>query len=242
VSGTKWRLIVTIGLALGLLTFMGRTVWTASVSIRTDAQLKLAGKWLRGSVILVDPGHGGDDPGAVVGETVEKGIVLSIAKALKLELEAHGAKVVLTRDSDMSLGGPMREELGRRVALANEHKAHLFVSIHANKDGCNCWGAQTFYQKSGMPAGKELAEALQSQLKRLTDTTRSALPANYFVLRTSPVPAAMVEVGFLTNAKERGLLQDVAYQTQLAKAVTLGLADFIRSQVPEAKAEGQIGR
>jgi N-acetylmuramoyl-L-alanine amidase len=242
VPGNKWRLIVSVGLALGLLIFMGQTVWTAGVIIRTDAQLKQAGKWLRGTVILVDPGHGGDDPGAVVGETLEKGIVLSIAKALKQELEAQGAKVVLTRDSDVSLGGPMREELGRRVALVNEHKANLFVSIHANKDRCNCWGAQTFYQKSGMPAGQQLAEALQNQLKRLTDTTRSALPANYFVLRTSPVPAAMVEVGFLTNAKERGLLQDVAYQTRLAKAVTLGLADFIRSQVPEAKAEGLIGR
>jgi N-acetylmuramoyl-L-alanine amidase len=69
-----------------------------------------------------------------------------------------------------------------------------------------------------------------------------ALPANYFVLRTSPVPSAMVEVGFLTNAKEKGLLKDPAYQRKVATAVALGLADFLRSQVPQTEAGVTIGQ
>ena len=136
-----------------------------------------------------------------------------------------------------------REELGKRVALAERHNARAYVSIHANKDNCYCWGAQTFYQKNGgHPEGKALALAIQEQLRRNTPTTRVALAANYFVLRTNVAPAAMVEVGFLTNAKEHARLQDPEYQRTLARAVALGIADFFRSQVPDARAEGSIGQ
>jgi N-acetylmuramoyl-L-alanine amidase len=236
------RQVGLAGLALFLLGLLARTAWTGHVAAAMEGQLKESGQYLKGVTVVVDPGHGGEDPGAVVGGTVEKGLVLDISRALKEILEQQGAKVVLTRDSDVSLGGPIREELGRRVALVTEHKAAVFVSIHANKDGCNCWGAQTFYQKNGMPAGKELAAAIQSQLRRLTPTTRTALAANYFVLRTSPVPSAMVEVGFLTNAKEKARLQDPAYQRTIATAVALGLADFMKSQVPQTEAGGRIGQ
>lgn len=237
-----WRQAAIAGLALLLIAAVVRTAWTGARTVMVDAQLKDAGRWLQGRVILLDPGHGGDDPGAVVRGTLEKHLVLEIGLTMKQLLEEQGATVVLTRAEDVDLGGPIREELGRRVALVGEHRAHVYVSIHANKDGCNCWGAQTFYQKNGMPAGKELALAIQSRLRKLTPTTRVALPADYFVLRTSPVPAAIVEVGFLTNSREHGQLKDPAYQRTLASAMALGLADFFRSQVPEGRAEGKIGR
>ncbi|HWI61615.1 MAG TPA: N-acetylmuramoyl-L-alanine amidase [Symbiobacteriaceae bacterium] len=236
------RQVALAGLALFLLALLARTAWTGQTAAAMQQRLNESGKYLRGAVIIVDPGHGGEDPGAVVGPVEEKHIVLDISKALKEMLEKQGARVILTRDEDKSLGGPIREELGRRVALIQEHKASVFVSIHANKDGCNCWGAQTFYQKKGMPAGKDLALAIQAQLRRLTPTTRVSLPADYFVLRTSPVPAAMVEVGFLTNAKEKARLQDPGYQRTVAMAVALGLADYFKSQVPEARADGSIGQ
>ncbi|MDB4896110.1 MAG: N-acetylmuramoyl-L-alanine amidase [Firmicutes bacterium] len=237
-----WRQAAIAGLALLLMAAVVRTAWTGARTVMVDAQLKDAGRWLRGRVLVLDPGHGGDDPGAVVRGTLEKHLVLEIGLTLKRLLEEQGATVVMTRDEDVDLGGPIREELGRRVALVGQHGAHVYVSIHANKDGCNCWGAQTFYQKDGMPAGQELALAIQNRLRKLTPTTRVALPANYFVLRTSPVAAAMVEVGFLTNAHEQGQLKDPAYQRTLATAMALGLADFFRSQVPEGRAEGGIGR
>lgn len=236
------RQVVIIGLVFLLVMAVAYTATAQRQAGQVQAELASSGRYLKGTVVIVDPGHGGEDPGAVVGETLEKNIVLQVSLQLKQVLEQQGVTVVLTRAEDRSLGGPIREELGKRVALADQHKAHVYVSIHANKDSCNCWGAQTFYQKDGLPAGKELAFAIQSQLKELTPTTRGALPADYFVLRNSPVPAAMVEVGFLTNAREHRQLQDPAYQRTVASAIALGLADFFKAQVPDANAGGSVGR
>jgi N-acetylmuramoyl-L-alanine amidase len=242
VQRIAWRQAAVAGLALLLLMTLVRTAWTGAQVAAVHAQVSDAGRWVRGRVILIDPGHGGDDPGAVVQGTLEKHIVLEIGLQVKKLLEEQGATVYLTREKDEDLGGPIREELGRRVAMVDQRRAHVYVSIHANKDSCFCWGAQTFYQKDGMPTGKELALAIQTQMRKLTTTTRVALPADYFVLRTSPVPAAMVEVGFLTNAKEHRQLLDPAYQRTLASAIVLGLADFFKTQVPEGRAGGAIGR
>lgn len=233
------RQAVLFGLALLL---VGRAAWIVQAEARHAAVVVTSARWVRGLVVVLDPGHGGDDPGAVVGPTREKELVLQIALRVKETLEQAGARVVMTRERDEDLGGRIREELGRRVALVKQHDAQLYVSIHANKDSCNCWGAQTFYQRSGMPEGKALAMAIQNQLRQLTPTTRVALPADYFVLRTSPVPAAMVEVGFLTNAAEHSRLKNPEYQRTLALAVTRGIADFVRSTVPQAKAGASIGR
>ncbi len=236
------RQVAAAGLALFVLIMMVRAAWTEARSVMVRAELDQAARWLRGAVIVLDPGHGGDDPGAVVGKTLEKTLTLQIAFQLKQVLEAQGARVILTRSRDEDLGGPIREELARRVALVDRHKAHIFVSVHANKDHCRCWGAQTFYQKDGMPAGQQMALLIQRRLREMTPTTRSALPADYFVLRTSPVPSAMVEVGFLTHEPERRRLMEPDYQQTLARAIALGLADFFRSQVPEAESQGHIGR
>lgn len=237
-----WRQVAIAGLALFLLSVTVRVVLSARETVAAAADLTAAGQYLKGMVIVVDPGHGGWDPGAVVGDTEEKFIVLDIAKQLKAMLEQQGARVVLTREDDSTFSRRIREDLARRVALVEEHKANLYVSVHANKDGCKCWGAQTFYQRNGAPAGKELAAAIQNQLRRLTPTTRVALAADYYVLRTSPVPAAMVEVGFLTHAPERERLKDPTYQGTVASAIALGLADYLRSQVPDARAKGSIGQ
>lgn len=237
-----WRQVAIAGLALLLLGSLMRAAWPGRASVPASAELREAGRWLKGMVIVVDPGHGGVDPGAVVADTQEKILVLDIAKQLKGLLEQQGARVILTRETDTSYSRRIREDLTRRVALVAEHKANLYVSVHANKDGCRCWGAQTFYQKNGTPAGKELAMAIQNQLRRLTPTTRTALAADYFVLRTSPVPAAMVEVGFLTHGPEREKLKDPAYQRTVATAIALGLADYVHGRAPDAKAEGSIGQ
>ncbi len=238
---SKRQAVVAV-LALFLVFTLGRTAWMQRADGKAQSQLNAAEKWLRGITVVVDPGHGGWDPGAVVSGTREKEIVLEIGLKVKELLEQHGAKVVLTRESDESFSKATREDLGRRVALVEQHRAQVFISIHANKDSCNCWGAQTFYQRKGMPAGQRLAMAIQNQMRQLTTTTRTSLPADYFVLRTSPAPAAMVEVGFLSNAVEKERLQDADHQRTLALAITLGIADFLRAEVPPAKAGGGIGR
>jgi N-acetylmuramoyl-L-alanine amidase len=233
-----WRQATLVGLVIFFMGTAVRVAWLAGEPLRqASAELQNAEDYLKGLVLVVDPGHGGDDPGGVVKGTREKDITLSTSLMLKEMLEQHGAKVVMTRMTDEDLGGSLREELGRRVAMVTEHGAELYVSIHVNKDRCYCWGAQTFYQKGGSPEGKALAVAIQNRLREMTPTTRQALSANYFVLRTSPVPATVVEVGFLTNAKEHAKLLDPAYQRTIAFAVALGIADFRKQQATGARPE-----
>ncbi len=242
---TRWylRQSITIGLVLLFVVILGSSARTIEEAVRGRDHVRSYQKWLRGTVIVVDPGHGGWDPGAVVHETREKELVLQISQVVEKALEAQGATVILTRDADTDFGrGSIRNELAGRMTVVGRHQPRVFLSIHANKDTCNCWGAQTFYQRSGAPAGKSLALAIQKRMRELTPTTRVALPANYYVLRTSPVPAAMLEVGFLSNETERKKLHEPAYQLTLAKAVSLGLIDFFQSEVPPATASGSIGK
>jgi len=145
-------------------------------------------------------------------------------------LEELDARVILTREADQHFSRSVREDLRQRVALVAEHNADILLSLHANKDPCNCWGAQTFYQKGGLPEGKILAMAIQNRLRELTATTRYALPGDYYVLRTTQVPAAIVEMGFLSNQKERQRLQEPEYQQILAKAIVQGVEAY-RQQV-----------
>lgn len=240
-----WRQATLVGLVIFFLGTAVRVAWLAGAPLRAaTAELQMASDQLKGLILVVDPGHGGDDPGAVVKGTREKEITLKISLILKELLEQHGAKVVMTRTIDEDLGGPIREELGRRVAKVEENGAHLYISIHANKDSCYCWGAQTFYQKGGSAEGKALAMAIQARLRELTPTTRQALAADYFVMRTAPVPATVVEVGFLTNDKEHARLLDPAYQRTVATAVALGIADFRKQQrqtAPPAPSAEQKG-
>lgn len=222
-----WRQATLVGLVVFFLGTAVRVAWLAGEPYRAaTAELRLAEAELQGLVIVVDPGHGGDDPGAVVKGTREKEITLNVSLMLKQLLEQYGAKVVMTRTTDEDLGGKIREELAKRVALVEQNGGHLYISVHANRDTCYCWGAQTFYQKGGMAEGKALATAIQGRLRELTPTTRQALAADYFVLRTAPVPATVVEVGFLTNEKEHARLLDPAYQRTLATAIALGIVDF----------------
>lgn len=230
---TIWRQAALVGLVIFLVGTAVRVLWLAKPTQERPGGPEPAPKELSGLVAVIDPGHGGTDPGAVVSGTREKVITLQISLLVKELLEERGAKVILTRETDEDLGGTLREGLDRRVAMVTEHGANLFVSIHANKDRCNCWGAQTFFQKDGNPEGQVLAKAVQARLRELTPTTRQALAANYRVLRTSPVPATVVEVGFLSNATEHAKLLDEKYQRILATAVAHGVADYHKARAAQ---------
>lgn len=199
-------------------------------------------------VVVVDPGHGGWDPGAVVDGVREKEITLQVALLVKEMLEERDARVILTREDDTHFARSVREDLRQRVALVAEHQADIYLSLHANKDRCNCWGAQTFYQKGGLPEGKILAMAIQNRLRALTETTRYALPADYYVLRNSQVPATIVEMGFLSNPSERERLQQPEYQRTVARAIAEGVEAYRRQiaeqpgVVPENPADPSPGR
>lgn len=191
---------------------------------------------LANKVIVVDPGHGGIDPGSK-GPTgaVEEDITLEVARKLATVLSQAGAIVLMTRESDMDLseeGGSLltrkRQDLAKRVALANEHAADAFVSVHVNsfKSGPSEHGAQTFYQP-GSEEGKKLATSIQSELIRLLkNTKRKAKAVDYYTTRNAKMPAVIVEIGFISNAKEEKLMGDVDYQGKLAYVIYSGTVKY----------------
>jgi N-acetylmuramoyl-L-alanine amidase len=194
---------------------------------------------IAGKVVVLDPGHGGIDPGCTGKSGVqEKGIVLEVAKLIGEELKKHNLRIILTRERDQALaenGDPRlpwkRRDLNARVEIANQAKADLFISVHANSFPEPIWsGAQTFYHGAS-PQSKLLAESIQDSLVgELGPNRRRALAADYRVLRESKMPAAVVEIGFLSNPREETLLQDPAYQRKAARAVAAGIITYFVEQ------------
>ncbi len=188
---------------------------------------------ISGRTIVIDAGHGGVDPGAVsTSGVVEKEITLQIAKELELLLKKAAVYVILVRQGDYDLADSSetnllkrkRQDLSRRVSIAEEANADLYISIHANYFPSSIWsGAQTFYYE-GSEASKNLAITLQTALVRyLGPNNRLARPGDFRVLRDTTMPAAMVEVGFLSNQREALLLSQTSYQKQVAAAIFAGL-------------------
>jgi N-acetylmuramoyl-L-alanine amidase len=194
---------------------------------------------IAGKVVVIDPGHGGIDPGCVGKSGIkEKEIVLPVAKYLSIELRKHNIRTILTREEDKSLaenGDPRlswkRRDLGARVDIANQAQADLFISIHANSFPESIWsGAQTFYNGQSSDS-KLLAESIQDSLVRaLGPNRRRALAADYRVLRESKMPASVVEIGFLSNPREETLLSDPSYQRKAASAIASGIIAYFVAQ------------
>lgn len=190
---------------------------------------------LTGKVIIVDAGHGGIDPGANRPGVLEKDINLAIALNLKDILNQYGAKVVLSRQTDVELSGECDNEkvrgryhrdLAARVEMVEESDADLFISIHANAvANAKRHGAEVFYYVKS-DASKTLAHSIQSELCKVTQATRITKPADYFVLRRNKIPAALIEVGYITNMAERVALQTPEYQKILAEAIATGIHNY----------------
>ncbi len=197
---------------------------------------------IAGKVVVLDPGHGGVDPGCIgKSGAQEKEIVLKVAKFARAELQKHNLRIILTREDDRELsenGDPRlpwkRRELQARVQIANQAKADVFLSIHANSFPEPIWsGAQTFYQGSSSDS-KLLAETIQDKLvKALGPNRRRPLAADYRVLKDSKMPANVVEIGFLSNPREEMLLQASAYQQKVGRAIAQGVIAYFAARYQE---------
>jgi len=188
-------------------------------------------------VVVVDPGHGGFDPGVLEGEIDEAGLNLAIALKVRDLLERAGAVVVMTRTEDVDLvekgdreryGSDVRADLMKRLAKVEESGAELYLSLHCNHFGESRWrGAQVFYNASSR-ASKALAEIIQEELVRVTGETdrRANGRVEILLLKHATVPAVVIEFGFLSNPRDFVLLQDESYQELLAMAVLLGVCRY----------------
>jgi N-acetylmuramoyl-L-alanine amidase len=226
----------------------------ARTAVRVNAPLSEA---VCGKVVVIDPGHGGDDCGARGRSGLaEKDVVLDIGRHLASLLNRAAVYTVMTRTDGESPAGGANSGSGRRepldlesrVDLAVRSRADLYISVHANSFPEPVWsGAQTFYH-SRSDESKALAQAIQKELvARLGPNLRKAKPGDdYFVLRKTTMPAVIVEVGFLSNPREESLLAQQDYRRRVAEAVFRGVVAYLveshlKSRTRDARAPDQRG-
>ena len=210
------------------------------IEVKTGSEEVIKIMPITSKTVIVDAGHGGIDPGAMTDDQSikEKDVNLKIAKKVKELIEASGAVVILTRNDDTSLyteevGKTVRqkynENLRNRKKIIQESSADMFVSIHLNKfPQSKYYGAQTFYPY-GKEDDKKLATYIQSELKRVVDTTnnREIKPRNdIYLIKDNQIPSTLIECGFLSNDKEAKLLNDEEYQNQIAWAIYVGVQRY----------------
>ncbi len=195
-------------------------------------------------VVVLDPGHGGDDSGAMCGAIMEKDLALDVARRTELLLRTAGYRTVLTRDSDRYLS------LAERAEIANEEENSLFVSIHFN-DGerAAASGVETYFaarQRTTTPGlmgwlsffqpakttpllaqSESLARFLQAALVEHTQAVnRGTKTAQFYVIRNVRHPAALVEGGFITNPEDVTKLTTEKYRQQIASAISEGIRRY----------------
>lgn len=189
-------------------------------------------------VIVIDPGHGGVDPGAVSKNGVkEDEINLKIALNLKRLIEQSGGIVIMTREKDEGLYSDgaktlremKTEDLKKRKEIVDNSDADLFISIHLNSFIRPSYsGAQTFYQK-GSVEGEKLALTIQKELKNILNKENRREPQqrqDVYLLKETKIPSVLVECGFLSNATEEQLLKDLMYQEKIAWAIYIGVMNY----------------
>jgi len=195
---------------------------------------------LSGMTIAIDAGHGGVDGGAVSKSgAIEKDLSLSIALYLRDYLQEAGAIVMMTREGDYDLANEdtksyskrKTEDLMKRVSLLKETEPEMLISIHMNSIPQERWsGAQTFYHKTAIEKSEVLARSIQEQLKvNLENTKREAntVETIYILKEMKDTPAALVEVGFLSNPTESQLLVDAQYQRTVAASIYKGILQYM---------------
>ena len=231
----KWLKIGAFTIALIALVFIIRYQFISEDS-SSPWHLPLSGK-----VIILDPGHGGIDGGAVSkGGLLEKDLTLNISLKLRDYLQEAGALVFMTReeDKDLANAGTKRvrhrkaEDLKRRVELINTTGGDLFISVHLNAIPSPRWrGAQTFYYMPNKN-NEVIAKFIQDELRyNLENTERLAKPIdNIFLLKHAEIPGALVEVGFLSNADEAALLETEKYQQKVAASIYQGLMRYFTNE------------
>lgn len=228
---------IVLGMTMVLLTLVLLTQELPASRTWTYWTLPLSGK-----VIALDAGHGGVDGGAVSRDgLVEKDLNLAIALYLRDYLQEAGALVYLTREGDYDLAQQgtraykqrKTEDLLQRVERIKQREADVVLSIHMNSIPQSRWhGAQTFYYPNHED-NYSLAALIQQEITRnLENTTRLAntVQSVYLLKSIEEMPAALVEVGFLSNPAEAEQLGDAGYQRKVAASIYQGILRFVSGE------------
>lgn len=192
-----------------------------------------------GITVVIDPGHGGVDPGKIgVNDVLEKDINLEIAQKLKEKLISEGYSTVMTRETDRGLydendSNKKRTDMRRRCELINteaaKNKKTINISIHQNSyTSEDVKGPQVFYYSQSKP-GIVLAEIVQDTINAELQIERpreEKANDNYYMLVHTDCPSVIVECGFLSNWEEAQLLRDEQYQKQLVDSIAKGVNEY----------------
>ncbi|NES86669.1 MAG: N-acetylmuramoyl-L-alanine amidase, partial [Moorea sp. SIO2B7] len=175
------------------------------------------------TLVVIDPGHGGKDPGTIgIAGVQEKNVILPISQQVAQILRQKGIVVKMTRNRDYFVS------LQARSQMANRSGANLFVSIHANAINLSrpdVNGLETYYYKSG----RTLAQIIHRNiLRRVNVNDRRVRRARFYVLRKTSMPAVLVEVGFLTGRDDAAKLASPNYRRQMAGAIASGILEYIQ--------------
>ena len=190
---------------------------------------------LSGKIIVIDPGHGGNDAGAI-GPTgvMEKNVTLKVSLELRKLLEAEGAKVIMTRETDRTVSEKGAkasdiEELGARCDVGNRAGADIFISIHADSftrpEARGTTGY--YYSKSTSGKGQKLADCIRRNLvEQLGTPSRGTQPCNFYVVKNTDMPATLIELGFISNKEEEKLLDSKEGVQKAAQGIFDGIEDY----------------
>jgi len=175
--------------------------------------------------VVIDPGHGGPDPGAIgIGGIRETDVVLEVSKIVENLLSERGVKVRLTRKNEVDL------DLPPRVSFANNTDADIFVSIHANASRGkrrDINGLETFYYRGWR--GRLLARNIQKQILRVSPGSpdRGVKQGRFYVIKNTMMPAVLVEIGFLTGRLDARRLEKITHRKRLAYAIAKGILEYL---------------
>lgn len=200
------------------------SIWLLTLPVK--ASLPLLGK-----IIVVDPGHGGKDPGTISGDIYEKNLNLQISLELEKELNKLGATVLLTREGDYDLSSAnaiwrKKSDFDNRIKYINESGANLYLSIHLNYlEDSKYSGIQIFGTSNNINLAKVVQENLNKSLK--SNRKAKLIPVSTYMYSKLKPEGLLIECGFLSNKKERNLLITSEYQKKVASEIATSITKIL---------------
>ncbi|HEV3153542.1 MAG TPA: N-acetylmuramoyl-L-alanine amidase [Candidatus Baltobacteraceae bacterium] len=192
-------------------------------------------------LIVIDPGHGGSDTGAIRGDLVEKSLNLDMSKRLRDILVARGWDVIMTREDDRDVyaaNDSAQEELQARDDIANSRGARLLISMHSNSyinDGPH--GATVYFYKPGdLALAQDVDRRIAAELGIFNN---GVIKDKLYVIHHANMPAVLVETAFLSNPDDRALLGSSEWRQKMAQAIADGIGDYTGPVPPATSASNQ---
>jgi N-acetylmuramoyl-L-alanine amidase len=224
--------LIAVVCAIGIHLAAGAQVSTDGNAATESPENSAASDALSGRLVVVDPGHGGFDPGAMSSDgTREDELNLQVANHVKADLESYGAQVIMTRSDENAVAGTKDEDMAVRRRIITESQSDIVLSVHMNSfTDENVSGPLVLYME-GSSRGEKLASHIQSSLiEHLKPAQENEARADdLFILRSGNQPSVIIECGYLSNKQEILELKTADYQQRLADAICQGVIEYFSS-------------